>query len=212
MREIERVRNQLLSKKVIKGLESRNMSGYFVETKEDALAKALELIDEGSVVGWGGSMTINEIGLVDALENGNYTTLNRSKGKNQEEVDGILRACFSADYFLSSTNAITEDGMLVNIDGGCNRIAAIAFGPKKVIMIVGMNKVVKTEEDALSRARTIVAPINAQRFDIDTPCKTGGSCANCKSLATICCQFLTTRFSKQKDRIHVILVNDYLGI
>lgn len=123
----------------------------------------------------------------------------------------IVRQCFHADYFLTSTNAITEDGILVNIDGNSNRVAAICFGPKKVIFIVGMNKVVKTEADAMSRARNIAAPINVQRFMINTPCKTTGSCVDCKSRDTICCQFLTTRYSRHADRIKVILVNEMLG-
>lgn len=204
-------RNELLACKVIKGLESRNMSGYFVRTKEEALEQALCLIEEGSSIGWGGSYSVDAIGLKEVLETGNYTTIDRAKATSIEAGERIQRECFSADCFLTSTNAITEDGILVNIDGNSNRVAAICFGPKKVIMIVGMNKVVKSEEDAFSRARNIAAPINAQRFLIKTPCKATGTCADCKSPQTICCQFVMTRYSKHKDRIHVILVDENLG-
>ncbi len=211
MEKLEAVRNDKLAQRVIKGLESRNMEGFYTQTKEEALAKALELIEEGSSIGWGGSVSVERIGLIKALSEGNYVTVDRSKAKSVEEKEEIQRACFSADYFLTSSNAISEDGILVNIDGNSNRVAAICYGPKKVIMIVGMNKVTKTEADAMARARNIAAPINAQRFPLDTPCKKIGSCMNCMSRDTICCQFLTTRYSRQADRIKVILVNEDLG-
>ncbi len=204
-------RNKLLAEKVIKGLESRNMAGYYVETKEEALQKALELIPEGSSIGWGGSASVNEIGLRDAILKGNYNVFNRDLASTKEERREIEVKTFGANYFLCSSNAITEDGVLVNIDGNSNRVAAIAYGPSHVIMIVGMNKVAKDEESALSRARNIAAPINAQRFPLDTPCKKTGSCMNCKSRDTICCEFLITRYSRHADRFHIILVNENLG-
>lgn len=204
-------RNDLLAQKVIKGLESRNMCGYYVQTKEDALAKALELIPEGSTIGWGGSMSVSEIGLRDAVINGNYQVFNRDTCQSPEEKREIELKIFGSDYFLCSSNAITEDGILVNIDGNSNRVAAIAYGPKNVIMIVGMNKVEKDIDSAMSRARNIAAPINAQRFPLETPCKHTGSCANCKSRDTICCEFLITRYSRHANRFHIILVNEDLG-
>lgn len=211
MNENLSTRNRLLAEKVIKGLESRNMTGYFAETKEEALQKALELIPEGSTIGWGGSVSIHEIGLRDAIINGNYTVYNRDNASSLEERKSIERQIFGADYFLCSSNAITEDGILVNIDGNSNRVAAIAYGPSHVLMIVGMNKVAKDVDAALSRARNIAAPANAQRFPLDIPCKKNGSCANCKSIDTICCEFLITRFSRHANRFHIILVNDNLG-
>lgn len=211
MKQFIQTRNALVAAKVIKGLESRNMKGYFVGNKEAAVVQAMELITEGSSIGWGGSMTVDASGIKQVLSAGNYHLIDRDKATSQEEVDRLVRECFSADYFLTSSNAISEDGILVNIDGNSNRVAAICFGPKKVIMMVGMNKVVKTEGDALSRARSIAAPINAQRFSIQTPCKHTGSCTNCLSEDTICCQFLTTRFSKHADRIHVILIDESIG-
>lgn len=204
-------RNELLAQKVIKGLESRNMTGYYAATKEEALKKALELIPEGSSVTMGGAMSAHEIGLVEAVKSGNYNFIDRDTAKTPEEKRAAMLAGYDADIFLSSANAMTDDGILVNIDGNSNRVSMIAQGPKKVIFIVGMNKVCDDIDGAMKRARNVAAPINAQRFGLSTPCSKTGSCMNCKSPDTICCQFLITRFSRHKDRIHVILVNDNLG-
>lgn len=211
MDENKVVRNQKLAERVIKGLESRNMEGYYAGTKEEALKIALELIPEGSSIGWGGSMSIKEIGLKDAVCSGSYKVYNRDNCADKEEKRKTELAIMGCDYLLASSNAVTEDGVLVNIDAFANRVAAIAWGPKNVVMIVGMNKIVKTPEDAVSRARNEAAPVNAQRFDIATPCKKSGSCYDCKSEGCICCQILTTRFSAVKGRIKVILVNEDLG-
>ncbi|MBE5839604.1 lactate utilization protein [Butyrivibrio sp.] len=201
-------RNELLAQKVIKGLESRNMTGYYAATKEDALKKALELIPEGSSVSMGGAMSAHEIGLVEAVKKGNYNFIDRDA---MEDKRAAMLAAYDADYFLVSANAMTEDGVIVNIDGNANRVSAIAQGPKHVLFIVGMNKICDDVDGAMKRARNVAAPINAQRFGLSTPCAKTGSCMNCKSPDTICCQFLITRFSRHKDRIHVILVNDNLG-
>lgn len=204
-------RNKLLAEKIIKGLEARNMTGYYAESKEEALAKALDIIPEGSSIGWGGSMSVTEIGLRDAVLNGNYQVFNRDACETPEEKRQVELKIFGSDYFLCSSNAITEDGILVNIDGNSNRVAAIAYGPKNVVMIVGMNKVAKDVDSAVSRARNIAAPVNAQRFPIDTPCKKTGSCMNCMSRDTICCEFLITRYSRHAGRFHIILVDESLG-
>ena len=201
-------RNELLAQKVIKGLESRNMTGYYAASKEEALAKALELIPKGSSVTMGGAMSAREIGLVDALKDGDYNFIDRD---NYEDKRAAMLTAYDADVFLSSANAMTEDGILVNIDGNSNRVSAIAQGPKKVLFIVGMNKVCDDIDGAMKRARNVAAPTNAQRFGLDTPCAKTGSCMNCKSPDTICCQFLITRYSRHEGRIHVILVNDNLG-
>ena len=208
MNENEVKRNELLARKAIKGLESRNMTGYYAANAKEALAKALELIPEGASVTMGGCMSAREIGLVDALKDGNYNFIDRDK---MEDKRAAMLAAYDADFFLSSVNAMTEDGELVNIDGNSNRVSAIAQGPKQVLFIVGMNKVCDDLDGAMKRARNVAAPINAQRFGLDTPCAKTGSCMNCKSPDTICCQFLITRFSRHKGRIHVILVNDKLG-
>ena len=210
--DINRIkRNKMLGEKIIKGLESRNMEGYYAENAEEALSKALELIPEGSSVAWGGSMSIGEIGLKQAICEGNYQAYNRDAAKSPEEKRKIELITYDCDFFLASSNAITEDGVLVNVDGMANRVSAIANGPRNVIMIVGMNKVVKDVDNALSRARNEAAPINAQRFQLDTPCAKTGACFDCKSPDTICCQILITRYSKVPKRIKVILVNDELG-
>lgn len=201
-------RNEKLAQKVIKGLNSRNMTGYYASSAEEAKKIALELIPEGSTVTMGGGMSVHEIGLVDALKSGNYDFLDRDKA---EDKRAAMLAAYDADFFLSGCNAITEDGILINIDGNANRVSAIAQGPKKVLFIVGMNKVCSDVDGGMKRARNVAAPINAQRFGLDTPCTKTGSCMDCKSPDTICCQFLVTRFSKHADRIHVILVNDSLG-
>ena len=201
-------RNELLAQKVIKGLESRNMTGYYAADKEEALAKALELIPEGSSIGMGGCMSAVEIGLVDALKTGNYHYIDRATATDQRAA--MLEA-YDSDVYLASANAITEDGVIVNIDGNSNRVSAIAQGPRKVVFIVGMNKVCDDVDGAMKRARNVAAPINAQRFGLSTPCAKTGSCFNCKSPDTICCQFLITRFSRHPGRIHVILVNADLG-
>ena len=207
MDENMKKRNERLAQTVIKGLQSRNMTGYYAEDKEAALKQALELIEENSTISMGGCMSAHEIGLVQALQEGNYQYLDRSK---MEPREGLL-AAYDSDVFLSSANAMTSDGILVNIDGNSNRVSCIAQGPKKVIFIVGMNKVCADLDSAMKRARNVAAPTNAQRFDVKTPCKETGKCFDCKSPDTICCQFLITRYSRQTGRIHVILVNDNLG-
>lgn len=201
-------RNDLLSQKVIKGLASRNMTGYYAKDAGEALSIALDLIPEGSTVTMGGGMSVHEIGLVTALKEGNYNFIDRDEMTDKRAA---MLAAYDADVFLSSVNAMTEDGILVNIDGNANRVSAIAQGPKKVIFIVSMNKVCDDVNGACKRARNVAAPINAQRFGLSTPCAKTGSCMDCKSPDTICCQFLITRFSKHPGRIHVILVNDVLG-
>ena len=201
-------RNDLLSQKVIKGLASRNMTGYYAKTKEEALSIALSLIPEGSSVTMGGATSVHEIGLVEALKAGNYNFIDRDQ---YEDKRAAMLMAYDADVFLTSANAMTEDGVLVNIDGNANRVSAIAQGPKKVVLIAGMNKVCSDVDGALKRARNVAAPINAQRFGLNTPCSKTGACMDCKSPDTICCQFLITRYSKHPGRIHVILVNDNLG-
>lgn len=197
-----------LAQKIIKGLKSRNMTGYYVKTKEEALNKALELIPEQSKITKGGSMSVNEIGLVDALKAGNYEYCDR---KAMEDKRAAELFAYNADIYLGSTNAITEDGILINIDGNSNRVSAYAYGPRKLILIVGMNKAAADVDSAMKRARNEAARLNAKRFGLSLPCTMTGSCMNCKSPDTICCQFLVTRYSRHNDRIHVILVDEALG-
>lgn len=211
MTDYHKERQEKRARTVIKGLESRGMEGYYAATKEDALKKALELIPEGAKIGWGGSFSVDEIGLKQAVLNGNYEIKNRDAAKTPEERREAELFGHGADYFLTSSNAVTEDGVLVNIDGSGNRVSAIASGPLHVLMIVGMNKIAKNTDDAVYRARNIAAPINTHRFPINTPCRTTGACADCKSPDNICCSFLITRYSRVPGRIKVILVNEDLG-
>lgn len=201
-------RNELLAQTVIKGLKSRNMTGYYAKSKEEALKLALELIPEGSTVTKGGALSVYEIGLHDTLVNGKYDYIDRDKCEDKRQAALMAYDC---DVYLGSVNAMTDDGILVNIDGNSNRVSAYAFGPKKLVLIVGMNKVCSDVDSAMKRARNEAATKNVQRFGLATPCASTGKCMNCKSPDTICCQFLITRYSRHKDRIHVILVNEDLG-
>lgn len=201
-------RNELLAQKTIDGLKSRNMEGFYAASKEEALKIALELIPEGSSISMGGGMSVHEIGLSEALKNGNYDFIDRDAYEDKRQA---MLMAYDADFFLASCNAMTDDGVLVNIDGNSNRVSAIAQGPKQVIFIVGMNKVCSDVDAAMKRARSVAAPMNAQRFGLDTPCSKKGTCFNCKSPDTICCQILVTRYSRHAGRIKVILVNDNLG-
>lgn len=208
---VREMRNEVLANRVVKNLKSRNMEAYFVKTKEEALKKALELIPEGSSISWGGTASAKEIGLLDAVHEGNYEVYDREEAQTPELRNEIAHKALDCDFFIGSTNALAENGVMVNIDGNANRVAAFAFGPKNVLLIVGMNKVVKSEEDAMSRARNEAAPINAQRFGLDTPCSKNGMCYDCKSPDCICCQILITRYSRVAKRIKVILVDENLG-
>ena len=208
MNEIIAKRGALLAQTVIKGLISRNMTGYYAADREEALVTALSLIPAGASVTMGGSVSAAEIGLVDAVKKGDYRFIDRNAYADKREA---LLDAYDADVFLSSVNAMTQDGILVNIDGNANRVSAIAQGPKKVIFIVGLNKVCPDLDSAMKRARNVAAPVNAQRFGLSTPCAKTGTCMDCKSPDTICCQFLITRFSRHPGRIHVILVNENLG-
>lgn len=209
--DVRQMRNEVLGKRVVQALESRNMEAYYVETKEEAVKKALELIQKGSTISMGGAASVKECGLYDAVSSGDYVFYDRDRVNTQEEKEEIARRAFSVDWFLGSVNAMSENGVFINIDGNANRVAAYAYGPKNVLLIVGMNKIVKTEADAMSRARNEAAPVNAQRFGIDTPCSKNGTCFDCRSPQCICCQILTTRFSRIKGRFKIILVDENLG-
>ena len=209
--DVRQMRNEVLGKRVVQALESRNMEAYYVETKEEAVKKALELIQKGSTISMGGAASVKECGLYDAVSSGDYVFYDRDRVNTQEEKEEIALRAFSVDWFLGSVNAMSENGVFINIDGNANRVAAYADGPKNVLLIVGMNKIVKTEADAMSRARNEAAPVNAQRFGIDTPCSKNGTCFDCRSPQCICCQILTTRFSRIKGRFKIILVDENLG-
>lgn len=195
-------------KLLVKNLQSRHFEAYYCRTCAEALEKALSLIPEGSSVGWGGAMSAQQIGLMDALRSGNYNVIERDTA---EDRDAAMHMHLNADVFLTGANAISLDGQMVNIDGTGNRVAAIAYGPKSVIVIAGMNKVAPTLEDAISRARNIAAPMNQQRFLLEAPCSQTASCSDCKSIGCICNQILITRHCRE-GRIKFVLVGETLGL
>lgn len=196
---------------VIKGLERRNMTGEYCPTAQDALEAAKRFLIPGASVAWGGTATLEEIGFIDALRASQCKVLDRHAPDDPEEVREIYRQTLFCDTYFMSTNAITLDGILVNIDGNANRVAALAFGPSKVVIVAGMNKVAADLDSAVKRARNVAAPTNATRFGLDTPCTSLGRCANCQSADCVCCQVMITRRSRIPNRIHVILVGEELG-
>ena len=197
---------------LVKNLQSRHFDAYYCATKEEALSKALELIPEGSTVGWGGTVTAAEMGLLKAVREGNYKALDRDACADMEEREQLQRQIFFADAFITGANALSLDGQMVNIDGTGNRVAPIVYGPQSVIVVAGMNKVEDTLADAMTRARTIAAPMNKQRFEaLQTPCAVTGSCADCKSPQSICNQILITRNCRPQGRIKFVIVGEDMG-
>ena len=196
---------------LVKTLQARHFDASYCDTREDALAKALELIPEGASVGWGGAISAEQIGLMDAVHSGNFRAIDRALAKAPEEREEMMRECMFADVFLTGANALSLDGQMVNIDGQGNRVAAIVYGPKSIIVVAGMNKVEDTLEAAITRARTVAAPMNNQRFTNDNPCSVTGTCGNCKNFTCICNQILVTRHCRPVGRIKFILVGEELG-
>ena len=196
---------------MIRNLKRRNMEGFYCMTAAEAVQKVSSLIADGSSVTWGGSMTIRDIGIPQALkQRGTLEVLDRDELTDRSEVVKIYERAFSADVYLSSANAISEDGVIVNIDGNGNRVAAITWGPKRVIFVIGMNKVAQTVEAALSRARSTASPTNAARFDIQTPCQVDGVCHNCNSPESIC-NYVHFLRNSPRGRHIVVLVGEELG-
>ncbi len=205
-------RNALLGEKLVKNLKRRNIEAHYCPTAQEAVAKVMELIADGSSVTWGGSMTVRDMGIPQALKDrGTLKVLDRDVVESPEEKQQMYLRAFTADVYLSSANAISEDGVIVNIDGNGNRVAAITWGPKKVIFIIGLNKVAQDVKAAISRARSIASPINAQRFDISTPCQVDGVCHNCNSPESICSYIHLLRNSRTAGRHVVVLVGENLG-
>lgn len=205
-------RNQLLADSLIKNLHRRHIQACYCPTAAEAIQQVMGLIDKGNTVTWGGSMTIRDLGITRAVkERNDLNVIDREDATSPEEVREMYLKAFSADVYLTSANAISEDGVIVNVDGNGNRVAAITWGPKKVIFVVGLNKVAPTVEAALARARGIASPTNAMRFDIKTPCQTDGSCHNCNSPDSICSYVHFLRNSRQPGRHVVVLVGEDSG-
>lgn len=196
---------------ILERLKKRNMEGYFCETSAEAVELALSLMPEGSSISWGGTSTVSECGLMDAIQKKNYTLIDRATAKTPEEKREIFAKTVMADYYLMSTNAITMEGELINIDGFGNRVACLCAGPEHVLVIAGMNKVVNNVESGLDRIRTKAAPANTVRLNKNTPCAKTGVCGNCFAPDCICSQTVITRRSGTPGRIKVILVNEDLG-
>lgn len=197
---------------IIKNLAKRNMEGIYCASSKELLEKILPMMEEGSSIAWGGSETLKECGLMDALkESGKYNLIDRATAKNPDEMQDIYLKSAGSDYFLMSTNAITMDGELVNIDGNGNRVACLIHGPKHVFLVVGMNKVVTDIGSGLSRTQNVASPPNTVRLNKNTPCSQTGFCGNCLSPDCICCQLVITRYSRHEGRIKVFLVGEDLG-
>lgn len=203
---------ETLANTIIKNLAKRRMEGSYCATIEEAVAKAESYLTDGASVSFGGSVTLEETGMLAALRNNkNIHLIDRATAKSPEESKKIMHDALSADFYFMSTNAITIDGELVNIDGNGNRLAALVYGPEHIIIIVGMNKVAANVEEAISRIHTTAAPMNCQRLERNTPCAATGVCAECTSPDCICCHTVVTRYSRFENRIKVILVGEELG-
>lgn len=198
--------------RTIKALEENNISGYFVKDEEELIDKIKEIVKEGATVACGGSMSLFETGVIDHLRSDRYNFLDRYKdGLTKEEITKIYKEAFFADAYFSSSNAITEDGQLYNVDGNGNRVAALLYGPEKVIIVCGVNKIVPTLEDAIKRNERISAPTNAKRLNKNTPCTKVGYCMNCKSNERICSEYTVIKRQSKIGRIHVIFLNKDIG-
>ncbi|MGI6084451.1 MAG: lactate utilization protein [Acetivibrionales bacterium] len=205
----------ILNKKVertMDNLTKNNMAAIYVRSKDQVVEKVSEFMKEGELVAVGGSMTLIETGVLNHLRSGRYSFLDRyMEGLSRSQIDEIHRKAFFADTYLTSTNAITENGELYNVDGNGNRVAAMIFGPKKVIVVAGINKIVRNIDEAVERVRRVAAPANTTRLSCETPCIQTGYCVDCKKDRRICCAYTVLGHQMQKDRIKVILVGESLG-
>lgn len=208
--------------KTIKNLENNNMLGFYCETKEEALKKVLSLMSEGDVVTNGGSETLKEVGVIDAVKNGNYNYIDRSAATSKEEGEELMRKAYFADVYLTSSNAVTSHGELYNVDGNSNRVSAILYGPKSVIVVCGYNKIVKNFDEAVHRVKTEAAPPNTKRLHTGAYCEHNGECLSCGSDGSfmcdgcrgdgrICCNYVVCAQQRHKERIKVIIVGEKLG-
>ncbi len=207
----QELRNERLAKTLIRNLHRRHIDSWYCPTAAEAVEKVSQLIDDGSSVTWGGTMTVRDLGIPDRLRRrGTLDVIDRDLAQTPEEKQACYLKAFATDVYLTGANALSEDGVIVNIDGNGNRVAAITWGPKKVIFVIGLNKVAPTVETALARARGTAAPINAARFDIQTPCQTDGVCHNCNSPQSICNHIHFLRNSPRGRHV-VVLVGENLG-
>ncbi len=207
----QETRNRLLGERLIKRFAQRHIEAFYCATRQEAVEKTMSLMPDGSSVSWGGSMTLRDMGLTAAIHaKGTYEVIDRDMAADRAEAIEMYHKALSVDYYLSSANAVSEDGVIVNIDGNGNRVAAITYGPEHVIFVIGMNKICQTVDAAIARARSTAAPINTARFDITTPCKTDGVCHNCNSPECIC-NYIHLLRNSPRGRHQVVLVGEDLG-
>ena len=197
---------------LVKNLKSRHFDAYYCKNRESALEKVLELIPKGSSIGWGGCLTAEQMGLFDAIRGGDYRPIDRFAAATPEGKEAATKEAMFADVFLTGANALSMDGQMVNVDGTGNRVAALIYGPKSVIVVAGMNKVMDSLEDAITRARTVAAPMNKQRFPNVTPCAATGVCGDCKAEGCICNQIVITRHCRPVGRIKFVLIGEDMGM
>lgn len=200
-----------LANTMIPNFKKRGMDAFYCETSAEAVALAMDFMKDGGTVGMGGSETVKETGLLDAIKNSSLTFIDRNKAQTPEEKKAIFLETMGCDYFLMSSNAITIDGELVNIDGNANRVACLMNGPDHVIILAGMNKVVDDVTSGIARTQNAAAPANAARLGTRTPCGSLGHCGDCHSVDCMCCQIVITRHSRHLGRIKVILIGEELG-
>lgn len=204
--------NEKRIEKTIKALEKNNMKGYLAKDTDDIINIIKELVDEMSLVACGGSMTLFKTGIIDLLRSGRYNFLDRyEENISPQEMKEIFRKSFCADAYFTSTNAITEEGELYNVDGMGNRVAAMLYGPDKVIVVCGVNKIVKNIDEAINRNKVVSAPANAKRLNTNTPCKEVGYCIDCSSSERICCEYTIIKKQRIPNRIHIIFINESFG-
>ncbi|QSX07774.1 lactate utilization protein [Alkalibacter rhizosphaerae] len=200
-----------LAKTLVDRFEKRRFEAYYCPTKEEALKKAMELVPENSLVSFGGSMTVKECGLPDALNRAGVKTIERDRASDPEEKEQLTRMSMDADVFFMSSNAFTREGELVNIDGFGNRVAALCYGPKSVVVLLGMNKLAQDRENGIWRCQNVASPMNTVRLERKTPCAITGECGDCYGDGSICSQILITRRSGIPKRIKIILIGEEMG-
>lgn len=210
MQEILKQNTLRRIQRTMKALEANNMKAYYVEKAADVAEFVKQLVPEGATVANGGSMTLAETGVMALLDSGRYHFLDRTKVSGSE-LEALYRQVFSADWYFTSSNAITEEGELFNVDGNANRVAAITFGPKNVLVVAGCNKIVDDLAAAEARVKAIAAPSNTARLSCKTPCAVTGKCENCHSPGRICCTTTIHRYQRLAGRIQVLLVGEALG-
>ena len=204
---------QILEKRIrrtMDALRANNREAYYVKTAAEVRAFVEQLVPAGATVSNGGSVSLAETGVMELLAGGRYHYLDRSKAQG-DELAALYRQVFSADWYFASANAVTEAGEIYNVDGNANRVAAITFGPKNVLLVVGCNKLVKDMPTAEERVRQIAAPANTARLGCKTPCAVTGKCEDCHSPGRICCTAVVHRYQREQGRIKVLLVGEPLG-